>query len=304
MSETEIVHFSIDGEWLTEHVRSLWAREDRPDHALKTLVEGLEGMTEEIAVTILDGRFKLVGSSRDEGGVRLVPDDSGEKLPTMGEMLLRIKEQRDEARDEAADLTELVIGDTVGLGSPGGLRHVPRRKTTLHTRLGRTTPSLKDGYVWPDTDPRDLKGKRKDAKPVRIYRGSSRDEFLGGETKEALVPEPVKVEPEPKFGLAPEAEDTICSDWGWLSPEGKYYPCSYGEHIITARRLGSEEPEIEKLGWVKIGQYLDGKQHIFGFLLSTCMARPTDIQKRMVIDYCLTGKREIPEWAKDGGDDA
>lgn len=55
-----IAHFSIDGGWLTEHARNL-VREGRWDHAMRTLVDGLEGMTTDIALRILKGDAKLVG---------------------------------------------------------------------------------------------------------------------------------------------------------------------------------------------------------------------------------------------------
>ncbi len=65
--------FKIDGEWLTEHARNL-VREGRWDHAMRTLVEGLHGMTNDIAITILKGDAKLVGVN----DVDLVDDDDTE----------------------------------------------------------------------------------------------------------------------------------------------------------------------------------------------------------------------------------
>ena len=39
---------------------------------------------------------------------------------------------------------------------------------------------------------------------------------------------------------------------GWLSPEGRHYPCSHCEHIILAQHLGSGEIRLESDGWVKV----------------------------------------------------
>lgn len=43
-------------------------------------------------------------------------------------------------------------------------------------------------------------------------------------------------------------------DWviGWLSSEGRHYPCRNTEHTILAHRLGGGEVLLESNGWVKI----------------------------------------------------
>lgn len=43
-------------------------------------------------------------------------------------------------------------------------------------------------------------------------------------------------------------------DWviGWLSPEGRHYPCDHCEHDLLARQLGSNEMLLETTGWAKI----------------------------------------------------
>lgn len=43
-------------------------------------------------------------------------------------------------------------------------------------------------------------------------------------------------------------------DWviGWLSPEGRHYPCSCTEHQLLASALGAMELLFEREGWVKI----------------------------------------------------
>lgn len=39
---------------------------------------------------------------------------------------------------------------------------------------------------------------------------------------------------------------------GWLSPEGRHYPCNYGEHFTLALNLGYDEVCLERNGWVHI----------------------------------------------------
>ena len=53
-------HFSIDGEWLTSHVRDL-VIEGRWDRAMKMLVQDIEGFGHDRAVQLLRGEMKLTG---------------------------------------------------------------------------------------------------------------------------------------------------------------------------------------------------------------------------------------------------
>lgn len=43
-------------------------------------------------------------------------------------------------------------------------------------------------------------------------------------------------------------------DWkiGWLSPEGRHYPCSHTEHWMLAREISGGELALEREGWVKV----------------------------------------------------
>lgn len=43
-------------------------------------------------------------------------------------------------------------------------------------------------------------------------------------------------------------------DWkiGWLSPDGRHYPCSHCEHSKLAYELGFGEVSLERDGWVKV----------------------------------------------------
>ena len=39
---------------------------------------------------------------------------------------------------------------------------------------------------------------------------------------------------------------------GWLSPEGRHYPCKHTEHFFLANKLGGGECYLETMGWVKV----------------------------------------------------
>ena len=51
-----------------------------------------------------------------------------------------------------------------------------------------------------------------------------------------------------------EHYQTLHADWkiGWLSREGRFYPCHYGEHSTLASALGGTEFGFENKGWVKV----------------------------------------------------
>lgn len=305
---TEVAHFSIDGAWLTEHVRCLWAQEDRADHALKTLMTGLSGITYEQALSILEGRNRLVGNSNDPEGVRLVPDEAPPKLPTLVAQLARLKQEKDDAQDEAHDLVEMASGDTVGLASPGGLRVVPRRKTERGGVMGRT--KLRRGYDWPD-QPEET--REKGSKSLRIYREVETAAPRAGQPRaERIILKSIADDECPEPRPPPVCEKDITTNTGWLAPTGKFYPCSYTQHRDLAEQLVEAEvsydgfyrdaqQELENKGWVKICMN-NGEPCFFGFL-GDCKARPTDAQKSRVRDYCLLNKCKLPHWARENDED-
>jgi len=57
---TNVVHFSVTGEAMTSLFRDFWV-EGRHHFAITGLLEGLHGMTEEIAIAIVTGQMKLTG---------------------------------------------------------------------------------------------------------------------------------------------------------------------------------------------------------------------------------------------------
>lgn len=43
-------------------------------------------------------------------------------------------------------------------------------------------------------------------------------------------------------------------DWkiGWLAPDGRHYPCKWGEHSTLAHNIGGGEVYLECEGWIKV----------------------------------------------------
>lgn len=311
--------FSIDGDFLTDHCRSLWALEDRPDHAIKTLMTGLVGITYDQTLGILEGRFKLVGNSNDATGVRLVEDTAthiqGQKLPTLAEVTLRMKEARDEALDARADIIQITNGDTVQIPSPTGLRSVPTRKTVYKAKDNRRV--LKPGFDWEDQP---VQTKEKGSKPVKYFRQEPPRSASAGPVVSPSVISQYKPRPKPfKCAQCDRMVSVVssfqgkkvCHDClddlsepalvyypeitqgcGWLSPEGWFYPCDFAQHEFLAQKLGSHQHKMDETGWIKVAKDASGTQHLFGF---TGKARfPTVIQKKLVIDFCELTQTKLP----------
>jgi hypothetical protein len=60
------------------------------------------------------------------------------------------------------------------------------------------------------------------------------------------------------------------------------------------------ELELENRGWIKFqkGTFPTAEPHIFGFGYMT-RQQPTEKQTRLVTDFCLINKVELPHWVED-----
>ncbi len=272
--------FVVTGEFITEHARSLWA-ERCPDRAVGLLMKGLQGIDLGQAMGVLTGKSKLVGDS--SAGIELVEDDAtmsphGMPLPSLTAMFEGMQQRSEIAERDVADLIAMESGETTSLASPTGLRVVPRR----------TAADLKSGKV--------------DWDGVRIYRE------LGQAGQEALLTdEPATRTLPPDPPPPPKPTRCIVTDTGWLSPDGKFYPCGLREHVSMATRiqrelhpdeeepaLGGWERSLEKQNWLKLA----GHQGVFGG-----EREPTSRQKKLVLDWCLgEGKDQtpLPYWLEPG----
>lgn len=75
------VHFDVSGRFVTKTARDMWAG-DEEAHAIGVLVEGMNGMTEKIALDILEGR-KILSGWNDK--VELLDDN--EPMPTFDQII-------------------------------------------------------------------------------------------------------------------------------------------------------------------------------------------------------------------------
>lgn len=296
--QSETVHFVVTGEFITEKARDFWNDEDDPERAL-TLLESVRGLSESQRLDVIEGRSKLIGDSSK--GIQIVPDQKKGKV--LKEIVKKLKAERDEARDERDDLVQMAIGDTVGFGSPTGLRQVPRRKTEQRTYSGTRQATLGD-YEFDDVlaDPETPVVAGRGTKPLRIWTQSEPSGYFRRLSEGGGDPEDDEPEEEEKRPAPPPAEDKIRRNdsegaQGWVSPEGKFYPCGYAQHALTAWKLGlTDNPQnhsIEISGWARLG-VTGGEQYFFGeHVLFGEKVRAT------IKAYCLEQKIELPYWLRE-----
>lgn len=86
-------------------------------------------------------------------------------------------------------------------------------------------------------------------------------------------------------------EDKITHHTGWLSPDGKFFKCEYGQHNSTAEIAGfdpfSEEAEL----WVRCFRFPDSGQ-----VFSGEHEKFTEKQNELIRLYCRENNKELPFW--------
>lgn len=267
MTKGLAAHFTISGEFITEQARSFWSQEDEPARAV-ALLKCLIGISDSQVLDILEGRSRLTGNSNI--GVSLVPDEK--KLPTLQETLHRLKSERDSARSDKADLVQILNGDVVGVPSPKGLRMVPERQTQKY----RGRRILRKGLDWEGVEGRNPS----DVEPPYF--------------QEVKRSEPEEEEYEEAQRIPPKPSKSITGDTGWLSPEGDFFICRYGQHNETAWHMGKDQWELDAAGWVRLCVHMDD-QCFFHHDYKTV----TDLQKHRISVYCEEKKIEKPWWLRD-----
>lgn len=255
----EILTFKIFGDDFTNLCRGIWADEGNPDKGLKIVEAAFPQMSESERLSILTGENKLVGDSSI--GMDLVED--GTKLSPGGNSLAldavmsKILKKKKELQDEVTDLTQLAGNATYRRGSKVGLIEIPMWRQRA---LERGEVDLYDDVIYRNVS--------QEPNPCRSARQLSKDEK-----------KPVKRK-------LPEYGREISGPNGWLLPDGKFYPCGFQGHIETAYRLGYEEREAEKLGWIKISSQVIQASEI----------DPSQKQIDLIFDYCQKLGKGMPYW--------
>lgn len=256
---SEQVCFTVTGEFLTNLSRTIWADEGAPEKALRILEAAFPEMPQSAMFDVLTGKQRLDGDSNT--GITLQPDD--EPVSQHGNvraLVAVLKKFRDQA-DEGEDWKQMVTGQTRLVVSPRGRVEVPVRRTR-NNRL--------------DADLDDIPYREAG---VNVLRRKFFEEDTNRQRMERGVEEVEVVPPKP--------ERSITSGTGWLSPDGKFYPCEYGGHDDLEFQLGCGRSRLEELGWVKLqnGNFLwDFSGHF----------EPTQRQIDLVFDYCRKNNTPMP----------
>lgn len=258
--------FHITGDFITQQARTFWADDQEPDKAVKLLEAAFPEMTPATRLAIITGSKKLVG---DEHGVELVDDDATESPGGNPLDHVRMHRQLREEIEDYADAVELKTGNTELWGTPTGGAHIPKRRVK----------DLKSGKLTLD------QVAQRPYEPVYLQR------------RDTATPAPVQAEPEPLIPVEPC--DTITQDNGWLDPEGRFYPCQYGEHVHTLMTLSMKEEQVDQQGWIKIATSMTPEcSDLPGrniSIFSRRFSRSTQAQMDRVFDRF----NWLPEWMKE-----
>jgi len=278
--------FVITGEFLTDHSRNMWI-EGKPDRGISTLVDGLEGITQDQAIQICTGKAKLIGDSHR--GMDIVPDNETEhhgiNLLTLSQMLEKQRKALENKTDEYNDLNS----PGVYIASPWGLIEVPSR---IKYKLADGKISWDDSFFDDYRTEYDLSGTNKDNYATKC---SINDSIQENESKVETDDE------EP-----PKPDSSLSALNAWVDRKGKFYPCQYyAKHMYVAELLGYEERQLEKLGWMKISDSKDFAAMQYegrhDFMLGDKPA--TQAQKNTCYAWAEKHGRKVPDWIFEDDED-
>lgn len=210
------LHFSVDGEFITERARELYATEGCRK-AYRFLSAAFPKMNKQLKNKICSGKLKMVGVDV----LTLEKDNS--KISLSGESLKnpKIKTNRKPR----------------SLNKPRSIRKSSIDAAILKLQICNAANEgiLKSGRSVM-VEPRML--DHLDIKELKELA-----DCIPAQTDKSLFKEVPKL-PKPKPDLS------LKSIAGWIRPDGKLFPCSHFEHIQLAYALGFEGYDIEKT-WVK-----------------------------------------------------
>lgn len=272
---TTSTSFRISGAFITEKARELW--QDGELRRALDILASLDPLPElEQALDVLGGRLELTGDSNKGCNLAETPSSSHKapanrrgsapreadpRAPAWKTLLdaLRSREAAHAAvLQENQELRAALADDLQPRGSPEGLVFVPMNRKRLPP-----LPSFQPPVLSPE-----------------LQRATDHQlEVLLNPTETA--PTPVR---------------RITTTDGWLNPNGQFYPVRRTEHRAVAELLGSDEPTLERDGWVKVCTSFDGKLLILADDTAVSKGLVTPRQRRLVHDYCLERALMMPDW--------
>lgn len=258
---TRKMHFSIDGEWLTNLVRQVWVEGDMAK-AMHILSEGFPEMPETTRMAIIMGKKKLVGTDR----MTIEDDDCKEScgIPIVSmEEQIAAKERKLQEREEALRIREeWEAGETETMSSPWGLIKVPRSMCEkgyrvsgmpyyfIKCRKGEEYSEAMDRFaeMFPE-EVEDAKARTQHCMSERRQQDYLRALGMDAANLKASSDAVLRELTRPR--QAPVWDRELHSLNGWITPDGKFYGCGFMGHIGLAADMGTTEGEIER-SWVKV----------------------------------------------------
>lgn len=323
-----LVHFSITGEFITRHARSLW--QERSFAKAYDTLECVMGTTRDQHDDVLQGRMKFTGTNQ----LTLESDTwtPPKGYPTPRDLLLQaaafpeLEDRRqDEARQiltNAAKLTghwasdedkaeaELLIaaasrliGHDEALAELANICAEPEmisEHSMFAIRPDHRSPRARKIAELPEFKDIGL-GDCRGSEDIMASVAARAQETLRrmAMKKEGFDPD-VMPSTDALLHRGHNLTPTLCPDMssvnGWLLPDGKFYGCGTMEHIGLVENLlkdkvanlSDAEDHAESLGWIKLARSFTGFH---------CIARkkPTKRQLTKLWDYAQKHDRDYEE---------
>jgi hypothetical protein len=238
-------NFTVDFNWLTNFVRSLWS-EGSFRRAL-SILEELEIPKKE-SYEIIRGNLKMIQDPNGKKGIdgmtlndNWSPDltlcDKG-RYPDPDELYLIERNRDDYAK-----------------------KYIDQCATEAHVLLIDLDNALKNGDGYRIEAIED----RLNSFPDEIYdiMAISKNDYFNHidkvnylfrekEIADKKLDEYIIHQKELDTKKLPDVDINFDFLYGWLLPNGDYYPCAWMDHIWLAEKLGKNEKDIENFGWIKI----------------------------------------------------
>ena len=285
----QTVYFSIDFEWLTQHIRALWA-EGRYGLARDMLESS--GCPSDHWFAVLRGKVKMVGINEghldtddwqpDEGSVYPDPDqifhmaETGEKYrrryfsqlgAAYADLCIRWQETTN-----GMELDSLAV--QVRAFPADFIESLPPEERIPYDMAMRHRP-----MPW-----NDLRGARLESRTMALQTATALpdvDDFIAHQ---------IELDTRP----APHEDVSFMAPSGWLTETGALYPCAWFEHDWLASVLGYTVAEVEDKGWVRLGTRLTGEV-VIRRASDNPLPQP---QLDALWLWCSKHGQPLPDWAK------
>jgi len=270
------VHFSIDGEWLTDFIRTGWS-EGRYQWAMDTL--DASGCPAEYHNDVLRGNLKMVGVNE----LYIAKDDWQPDLDMCHQCSYPDPDEIFQLASEGEKYKKLYF-ERLRLDFYSAKKQIQRKANgdgyyyirTFPEEFIRTLPIV-DQDFWR------LAHREVGASPVLSIPGvPTLDEYMEHQRELSTK-------------AAPEPDTEFKAEFGWITPVGKFYPCAWYEHDWLADVLGKTVGEAEAAGWIRVGRRDMGKGMLF---VTAPQKEATQRQIDSVWGWCKKHDVRIPEWMK------